>query len=217
LGKLGVNSITEYQMLRVEQARHESQIFEMFKFALTGAVAILAFGLQQRATGNLNAWAIVATTPLIVIPAGIFSMAKAQMEMRIGAYIQAYFEERDPELGWDQALAALSKVNNKPDLWLKIAIFAGYATVGAAGLAVAWIISPAEGIAYPIMWGESGAIALVALFALIALTRSDRNGFASTDLVAFRDLKALTTDERDDRYHCDDWPREVPTAERAGK
>jgi hypothetical protein len=133
-------------------------------------------------------------------------MAKAQMEMRIGAYIQAYFEEEDPELGWDQALTALSKVNNQPDLWLKVAIFAGYATVGAAGLAVAWIIAPAAGIAHPVMWGESAAIALVALFALFELARRDRSGLASDDLVAFRILKALTTAEREGRYHCDNWP-----------
>jgi hypothetical protein len=167
-------------------------------------VAIIAFGLQQAAGGSDSAWAILATVPLIVVPAGIFTLSRALMQMRIGAYIRAFFEERSPDASWEQVLAERSLTDRSPDFWLKAAIFSGYAVVALAGLFIAWGMVPTgNSIAQIIMWSESVLVAALAAGVAIPLTRGKRERLENNDLPAFRELSESSMCERDGRFWCD--------------
>lgn len=189
-------ALHEYDALRSELDRHENANFEMLKFTLGGAIAIVAFALQQYAT-NRAAWAIASTVPLVVLPAGIFSLAKAQMEMRIGAYIQVFYEERSRALNWEQCLRERSKSDPKPDALYALGMFGGYALIGVAGLVIAWLISSGT-LASRMILGIETAFSLgLFIFAVVMLKRLDRTSLAADELAAFRSMR-----DDQDRYRA---------------
>lgn len=181
-------ALHEYDALRAELDRHENANFEMLKFTLAGAIVIISFALQQHAT-NAAAWAIASTVPLVVLPAGVFSLAQAKMEMRIGAYIQVFYEERSRALNWEECLRVRSEKNPAPDLLYATGMFGGYVLVGLAGLVVAWLLSSGTVAAQRVLWSETALTAALLVYALVTLVRSDRNSLAQEELKAFRDLR----------------------------
>jgi len=186
----------EYQTLRDEIARHENQIFEVFKFALTGAVAIIAFGLQQLWAGNPAAWAIVATVPLVVIPAGVLTLSRTQQEMRIGAYIEAFFEEGDDALNWEQVLRKRCRVDARPDDLLKLAMFSGYMMVGLAGIGLAAWLAKDIPLGRWVVGIELVVIAGIALLATRLMATGKRGDMESGDYTFFLDLHNRREAER---------------------
>jgi hypothetical protein len=181
-------ALHEYDALRSELDRHENANFEMLKFSLAGAIAIVAFALQQYST-NSAAWAIAATVPLVVLPAGVFSLAKAQMEMRIGAYLQVFYEERSRALNWEECLRKRTEKDSKPDTLYALGMFGGYALIGVAGLVIALLISSHSPAANIVLGIESVLSAALFIFAVYTLIRTDRSSLAERELAAFREMR----------------------------
>jgi len=181
-------AIAEYEALHVEIGRHDTQMFEMFKFALTGAVAVISFALQQKAT-NPYAWALSAIVPLIVVPAGLFSLGRVQMQMRIGAYIRTFYEERASFIRWESSLARRSRESPGPDIIIATAVFAGYTLIGLAGLAVAWAIEDHSVLAHRVLWAENITVIALAIAVMTIVVFADRKALTDGDKQSFREIR----------------------------
>lgn len=205
--------IEEYRTLREEISRHDSQILQVLTLSMTAAAAIVGFALKTTA-GAVPDWRIILMAVWLLVPAGLMIFSRVQFLMRLGAYMQVFFERGEEGLRWERRLSKATAKSSLPEGLLVAAIVSVYVVVGVFGMALVWKYAHSAGrflpgAEVPIV-GTFVVAAVAGVFAIVMAALSRRasleDGYVSilagvrADELWDADLRRAES-ERDDAEH----------------